>query len=840
MPNYIPGTGDPNAKLAVVGEAGGREEDELSTPFVGPTGKLVDQCLEYAGIDRKNCWLTNVVKYRPPDNDLTRLPEIGVNLEDQIEKLHAELNEINPNCILAYGETALKALTNYKGILSYRGSILPSKIGIKVVPTIHPAALLQSDSSMLPWKNLAFIKEDTKRAVQQSNFPDINRPARYPVIARSSLDLIRFIENNDTPEHKLVVDAETFKTYAQCFGLAFNSHSSICVPTFDNRIEKHELARLWAILHDLFSDSQYKIIAQNSKFDEKRARQLGIPFHDLWFDIPMAWHLLYSEFPKKLAFLTSLLTEEPYYKDEGKEIDPKNIDKWFLYNCKDGYTEFEVYEKVHEMLIEEGLEDFFFNSIMPLHRLYSDLEDTGIKRDNIARDKLSDKYNILRQTKKESLLTKIQLLTPDKTTFSYQTRKKKQKVITTKNITDFNCDSPIQVAAMLYGHLGLPIRKDVGEATLKALSNNAVKDQRKKDIILSVLEDRKLGKTIGTYINFNSSPDGRVRTQVNINGTSSGRTSTSALEPPVSILPEGLALQTMTKHEDTTLDVGGDDLRSQFIADDQFVFLEADYSGAEDHVVCTLAEDWDGLRELNRKDYIYNKQGLKDDRHTKLAMLCMSKDFDNITDYDRQIGKKTCHAGNYDMGKHQGMINFAKYGVYLSEWKVGKLLETFHIVRPFIRSVFHKSVIECLSRNDCKLVNPFGRREQFFERWGDELFKKAYSFIPQSTVSDSLKFAMCRIIRRINNITTGLFYFVQESHDSFLALCHKSIIKIAVKIIREELSRPIDFTKCSIERNHQLIIPIDIKIGRRWVDKSEEFIDGMEKYREDKLINYAY
>src|ERR1019366_1545869 len=93
MPNYIAGTGSLEPKLLIVGEAPGKYEDEQGIPFVGPTGKMLDEYLFKAGIRRSDCYITNVVKYRPPLNDLKKLHLIDVDIEKSIEELWD--NEIN-------------------------------------------------------------------------------------------------------------------------------------------------------------------------------------------------------------------------------------------------------------------------------------------------------------------------------------------------------------------------------------------------------------------------------------------------------------------------------------------------------------------------------------------------------------------------------------------------------------------------------------------------------------------------------------------------------------------------------------------------------------------------
>ena len=812
MPNYVPGYGNPNAKLVIVGEAPGAAEDEAGMPFVGPAGHILDECLEFAGIDRSEIYITNVCKIRPPNNKLKDLHLIGRSLAEFIPQLENELTTLQPNCVLLLGNTALEILTGNKRIESFRGSILRTKLGFKAVASLHPASLLHAEGEgMKSWRDLVLIKHDIKRAVLQSAFPEINSTDRTLQIARNSQEVYRFLDRYSDAT-VASADIETSRTIPNCISIAFNRHHAISIPLLLNSIPSHDLHYIWKFVSEFLNDTKVGLIAQNGKFDTKRCRDVGLPWHSLYFDTMLAWHTLFAEMPKKLQVISSILTEEPFYKDEGSEYVPgkHSFDRLQLYNAKDAVIEFECYEELAKLLKEENLEGFFFDKVMPLHKLYSDLEDTGILVDKLKREELYKKYTKKRDEKYEELL--LNIIDKDETL--------------RETFRTFNPNSPKQVANLLYGHLRCPARKDTGENTLKALANNAIKDQRRKDIITGILEQRKISKTIGTYIQAKESSDGRLRTEVMIVGTESGRTSTQVRKPPVVAKQEGIALQTMTKHEDVTMDAGGADLRSMFIADPGYSFIEPDLSQAEDRVVCVLARDWQALKDYERTSFIRNKYGMKDDRHTSTAITVCNKDFDGITDNDRQIGKKTRHAGNYDMGKHEGMLNFAKYGIFLSEWKVGKLLEAFHAANPNIKQVFHVGIQEALADNECKLYSPHGRFRQFYNKWGNELFKEAYSYIPQATVSDQVKFAMLRIKERCGNY----IHFVLESHDSFLALVRTELINTISIIIKEELERPISFKSCSLSRDYNLVIPCEIKVGRRWIEKNDEYPDGMEKY----------
>lgn len=825
MGTYVPGWGASDARLMLIGEAPGSHETAQGRPFVGPTGGMVDECLDYAGIDRNSVYKTNVCKVQPPNNDLGQLNLIGRTIEEFIPQLIDEINTINPNCILAIGGVSLEYLTGFSGIKKYRGSILPCKLTThKVVATMHPAMLLHGGGEVASWKEFAYIKQDFKRAAEQATFPEIKVPQRNLWVARTSLDVIRFLEKYQGQD-KCTLDVETWRTFAQCIGLSFSSDEAISIPTFHDDIQLHDLAYIWKLLAEFLNDTRIKLIAQNAKFDEKRCRQLGLKWHDCWFDMSMGWHILFSEFPKKLQFISSMITDEPYYKDEGSEYDPKKhkIDRWFLYNAKDAAVEYECTEKILAALVEYNLYDFFFNKIMPLHRVYSDMEDVGLLVDKEVRKSLGKKYRNLQVDIHEKLLRNI----ADGDTAVYESYKK------------FNVMSngpKNQVAKLLFGFLGFPVRRDTKDDTLKALANNHGKDTRKKEILFGILNERKVRKTIGTYIEAELTGNtldecllpGRIESQVNLNGTESGRTTTGIVKSPVSIEHRGIALQTMTKHEDITLSAGGADLRSMYIADPGWSFIEPDLSQAEDRVVCVLAKDWDALKDYERTNYRYNKFGLKDDRHTITAMYVCELGFDVINDYERQCGKKSRHSGNYNVGKHQHMLTLGKSGIFISEWKAGKQLDRFHGENPKIRNVFHAEIIEALQRNDCRLISPHGRPRIFFNKWGEDLWKEAYAQIPQATVSDQVKFAMVKIVARLKR---EWFRFVEESHDSFLALCKDEYVQHANIVIKEELEAPIDFRACTLSRDYQLVIPCEIKCGKRWIEYSNEWQDGMRKVK---------
>src|SRR5919198_1134929 len=105
---YVPGGGNSNAKLVIIGEAPSYFEVQTKIPFTGPSGRELDKLLQDAGINRSETWLTNICKYPVPESpDGKKIPfqvrakQAGINLDEQLTDLRIELDQIRPNCILA-------------------------------------------------------------------------------------------------------------------------------------------------------------------------------------------------------------------------------------------------------------------------------------------------------------------------------------------------------------------------------------------------------------------------------------------------------------------------------------------------------------------------------------------------------------------------------------------------------------------------------------------------------------------------------------------------------------------------------------------------------------------
>jgi uracil-DNA glycosylase family 4 len=145
------GDGNPKAELVFVGEGPGHDEDMQGLPFVGRAGKLLTQMIEAMGLQRKDVYICNVVKCRPPEN---RAPE-----KDEIAEcspfLLRQIDAIAPKVIVCLGSTAAQTiLETSRGISHFRGQWLEFR-GRKLMATYHPAYLLRNPSAKGEvWKDL--------------------------------------------------------------------------------------------------------------------------------------------------------------------------------------------------------------------------------------------------------------------------------------------------------------------------------------------------------------------------------------------------------------------------------------------------------------------------------------------------------------------------------------------------------------------------------------------------------------------------------------------------------------------------------------------------------------
>ncbi|HRH41315.1 MAG TPA: uracil-DNA glycosylase [Pyrinomonadaceae bacterium] len=152
---FVFGVGKSNAKIVIVGESPGPPDAEFGEPFRGPVGELLEKILLAIGLSRRNCYLTNVVKYISQGDELT--PEI---LSFFTPYLHREIAVIKPQVIISLGNTPTKALLNTKKAISQVRGEFHDYQGIKLMPTFNPAYLLRDASKKREvWEDMKKVRD---------------------------------------------------------------------------------------------------------------------------------------------------------------------------------------------------------------------------------------------------------------------------------------------------------------------------------------------------------------------------------------------------------------------------------------------------------------------------------------------------------------------------------------------------------------------------------------------------------------------------------------------------------------------------------------------------------
>lgn len=155
--NFVPGDGPCPAKLMVIGEAPGADEDRIGKPFVGPAGSVLTSLLGHNRVNISDVFLTNTFKYRPPNN---RDP-FPSELVASMPCLSQEIKCVNPRVIILAGKIATSVFFPGKTLRSMRGRPI-EKSGRILIATYHPAVFLHSPRA----STKSILRNDFKKAVE--------------------------------------------------------------------------------------------------------------------------------------------------------------------------------------------------------------------------------------------------------------------------------------------------------------------------------------------------------------------------------------------------------------------------------------------------------------------------------------------------------------------------------------------------------------------------------------------------------------------------------------------------------------------------------------------------
>ncbi len=144
--DFVPGEGNLNARICLIGQAPGRNEDIMKRPFVGRSGKLLDSLIEEINLKREDCYITSIVQFFPPKNRAPTDEEISICKPYFL----AQMDIIQPETIVLLGSVAARSLISIDSVMKDHGKLFNEKYFV----TLHPAAALRNPA------NLEIMKAD--------------------------------------------------------------------------------------------------------------------------------------------------------------------------------------------------------------------------------------------------------------------------------------------------------------------------------------------------------------------------------------------------------------------------------------------------------------------------------------------------------------------------------------------------------------------------------------------------------------------------------------------------------------------------------------------------------
>lgn len=766
----VPAAGPQPARILLVGEAPGAEEEKHLRSFIGSSGIELTKMLNEAGILRTECRVTNVCKYRPPGNKIDLwIPEkkkdirqgfisiydkfVDPRVAEGIEELKTEILTTNPNVIIPLGNTPLWALAGETGITKWRGSFLSSRpeFGARtVVPTYHPAAILR----MWSWRFLAV--HDLRRAASVMDQQVVSPPEENFLVAPSYSDvestiallLSRLAAGEILP---LAVDIETSRRHLACLGIAWSAHDALCIPFLTSAVEKDynywsldQEAQIILMLRELLTHENVRCIGQNWQYDYQYiARYWGFEVN-LWLDCMTEHHTQFPGLPKGLDFQSSIYRQyHRYWKDDGKEMGKGNEKQWWVYNCRDCVATWEIGQILHATRTTAPLRgtsygtphDIQQNLSAPMARASA----RGVKVDLDLRRKM---VFVLHEDLREA-----------------------EAWINAVLGRDFNSRSPKQMATLFYEEMGQAkiLNRKTGKPTL---NEEALRTIEKRDIILrplcqAILRVRSLSNSLAVCMQ-QLGPGNRFHCQFTIPGTETFRFASSS--DPFGFGSNG---QNISSGQEENNEFPLPNLRKLFIPDQGFILGEFDLPQADARVVAWEAED---------EDLIALFEDPSRDLHNENCEIIFGSRPRDSSDPRRYQAKQGVHLTNYG---GNAKVLAAALGITVAEAE--RFQSRWFSAHPNIPRWHNKINMQLATKR--YVENVFGYRRFYFDRI-DGILKEALAWIPQSTVA---------IATNLGIIAATSNEKLRKLNLQLLLQCHDSSIfqwpKLFTPVVLPELTK---------------------------------------------------
>jgi len=706
-----------------------------------------------------------------------------------MEKLKAFNNK---KIIVPLGNAGLYTFHKEWPIAQWRGSLLwNEELDCKFMPTFAINQVIRDHVAR------RLVIHDLKRAKAHSANKQLVKPERKYILQPEYEQVMEYLQDLLDNANYTSYDIEVLRGEVSHISFSKNHREAISIDLLRNNRNTYDVVResnIMTMIGRILQSPDIEIGGANLEFDNRfMFEHYGIITNN-YFDIAIGHKICYPDMKANLALMTSVLTEEQYYKEEGKSYMFIGGDErdFCLYSARDSVVVSEIKPQVaHDLntLNNQGTFEAQNSLIDPV--IY--MATRGIKTNVEGMEAF-----------RASIRTEIEELSEELNTL---------------------CGTEINVKGdslkhYFYKTLGLKPyinrktkAQSLDEDALIRLKRRGFKEA---DLALQIRKRRTLDER---YLNIKYK-DGRLVCSYNPIGAGTGRLSSSK--------------QIVTGFGGNSQNIPHT-LDKYFLADDGYLIGNVDYSQADNRTVAYVAPEPRMIDAFESGT----------DIHSLTASMIFELPIDEIIAMDEegvkaQIGtgdrthRKWSKECNHSLNFGLGYRSFAQR-IEVDE-RTGKMLHgKYHKIYPNIQGSYHNWVESEIS--DRRLTNPFGRTYLFLKGWGIELFHQAYAFIPQSTTADA-----------INRYGLIPFYYDQTKYRELelLRQVHDSInfqIPISVgvprivqilKDMKDELEQPIKF------KSREWSLPADFSLGHTLgMQKNLNFEDNLEEVVQN-IIDKTY
>ena len=813
----VPGCGPTDAKIVLIGEAPGKVEHETYEPFSGMSGNLLNQWLSQVGIAREQIRIDNLYPYLPPGGKIERVdPDTLAFYVHDLRQRIARLD--SPHVVVPTGNYATFALTGKgkvkaalrkalgedidastaekkAGITKLRGSIYPYMDlrgrHYKIIPTIHPAWFLYAGGFNSKKQRRAI--EDWRRIRRESETSGIHRTADRLHITNPTIEEAEgYTDLLCRPDAAISVDIETWGHKLSCVGFGISDVLSITLPLVGRGVSEIFLPFVKRIC-----ESPSAKVTQGGHYDAYWLRDAGVRLNNWQWDTLAMHHCLHPTDEHSLHYLASIYCEDyRYWKDEAKDAEEiikyvRDLDALWTYNGMDCCYTRELLNHLHAELVERDMLGFYMEHYRDLFEPVAEVMAHGVRVDVEAQKSWNKS---LRKRNKET--------------------RGKLEVMAEMELYAKKDFSPKKLREYFYSQLKTPkqmkLRKSVegkrhtdtlDEGALRSIATRVAKPksqtkgqfEESKEAARLVIKFRR-DRKVSDFMKGAWDRDGRIRCQYKFQ-TEAGRFASSKNPKRT-----GYNLQNVDR-----------EIRDTFIPDEGTVFVKVDLSQIEDRIIkmWTRSPRLLELANLHPEEY---------DCHNHNASIIFNKSESDISYNERYLAKRGVHAAERGMGGKKLSEELLKdFDRVISPRECQRMIDTFFSEFHEIPEIYFKEIREKVM-TDRALKSNWGREWQCtYDRYDDDLYRRAYSFNPQADAADWLNQWGLKPLHYLLTHSDMLSKINLQVHDELIVSCPPEEAYAVALYLVAHLEQPRYYF------GNQLIVPACVTVAKSWKDDRFEF-----------------